>query len=115
MRFTHLLFLLPAILMASVSIQAQDVAELIINNNGTLSLPQDTELTERYSFDISSLEFSSLEDAVEYFSDFNSKYLAFRPDISNQTAHLYLQLSKRPQWTIEQWNDLLSTNVIFTK
>jgi hypothetical protein len=94
---------------------AQNHLSVLVNNNGTIALPIDQELQEVYEIDIASLEFESLEGAVEYFKELNSKYVLFRPNPDLNTAMLYLQLSKRPAWSVEQWNNLLAEVTIFTK
>lgn len=102
-------------ILAINCVSAQEIAEVIINNDGSISLPTDQELSQMYAIDITSLEFDSLEEAVDHFSEINSKYLAFRPDIENNTAYLFLQTAKRSQWSVEDWNTLLSDIKIFPK
>ena len=107
-------FILSAMLLFTFSVvKAQVAREADINPDGSIALPTEQVLSELYTVDIASLNFENLEEAVNYFSDFNSELVAIRPNLSNNTAYLFVQKSKKPDWTIEDWNDHLSELVIF--
>lgn len=113
MKCRSLFLLLTAMLLTFSIASAQSAREASINPDGSIALPTEQVLSELYTVDITSLNFENLEEAVNYFSDFNSELVAIRPNLSNNTAYLFVQKSKKPDWTIEDWNDHLSELVIF--
>ena len=101
------------ILFLGASLKAQTEKEAIINENGTIALPEDQPVSEMYAFDIASLEFTDLGEAVNYFSDLNSEYFVFRPNIADNKAYLFVQKAKEPDYTAAEWNNHLSEILIF--
>lgn len=85
---------------------------LEIEEEGNFEIPS-TNLKETYSLDISSLEFNSIDEAVEFFSEKNTDLIMFRPNADGTTATVFLQISKRPQWTVSQWNNSISDINLF--
>ena len=78
-----------------------------MKENGTFEIPC-TELREVYSLDISSLDLESFGTAIEFFSEKNTNLVMFRPNTDATTAMVFLQVSKKPQWTVSDWNDAIS-------
>ncbi|HKL40557.1 MAG TPA: hypothetical protein VJ894_07755 [Cryomorphaceae bacterium] len=94
-------------LFSSLALFAQAENTLSIQENGTFEIPS-TNLKEVYSLDISSMEFSQIEEGVEFFSEKNTDLIMFRPNADGTTATVFLQLSKRPEWTVSEWNNAIS-------
>jgi hypothetical protein len=87
---------------------AQTETPLGLNEQGVFQLPAEN-LKPIYTLTVESLEFNSLEEGVAYFADKNTEYALFRPNPSLETATLILLIEKRPDWSIADWNDYLST------
>ncbi len=93
--------------LSSLALFGQAENSLTIQENGTFEIPS-ANLKEVYSLDISSLELNSIEEAVEFFSEKNTDLIMFRPNADGTTATVFLQISRKPQWTVSDWNDTIS-------
>ncbi len=93
--------------LSSFALFGQAENSLTIQENGTFEIPS-ANLKEVYSLDISSLELNSIEEAVEFFSEKNTDLIMFRPNADGTTATVFLQISRKPQWTVSDWNDTIS-------
>ncbi|MFT4772199.1 MAG: hypothetical protein ACI9CP_000151 [Cryomorphaceae bacterium] len=92
---------------SSLTSIGQAEGSLSMKENGTFEIPS-TELREVYSLDISSLDLESFGTAIEFFSEKNTNLVMFRPNTDATTAMVFLQVSKKPQWTVSDWNDAIS-------
>ncbi len=95
------MLILPALAIGQSSIEALEPTE------GKIVLPENQDLSELYTIDISSLNFQSFEEAIEFFNSFNSNEVAFRPKTDLNTVNVYLQLKRHPDWTVADWNQEL--------
>jgi hypothetical protein len=93
--------------LSSLTLFSQTDNALEIKTNGAFEIPS-TNLQDFYSLDISSLELTSIEEAVEFFSEKNTDLIMFRPNADGTTATVFLQVSRRPQWTVSDWNNAIS-------
>ncbi len=92
---------------SSIALFGQTQNSLTIHEDGTFEIPS-TDLKEVYTMDISSLELNSIEEAVEYFSEKNTDLIMFRPNADGITATVFLQISRKPQWSVSDWNNTIS-------
>lgn len=98
---------LVCMVFSSLALFSQTKNALEIKDNGAFEIPSNN-LQDYYSLDISSLELKSIEEAVELFSKRNTDLIMFRPNADGTTATVFLQISRRPQWTISDWNHAIS-------
>ena len=99
--------ILTTMLFSSLSLVAQSENKLDLQEDGTFQIPP-TELKEAYNLDIASLNFESFEAALEYLTQKNTDLIMFRPNRDGTEATVFLQLGKKPQWTVNQWNNAIS-------
>lgn len=106
MKILKSIFLV-CMVLSSLTLFSQTDNALEIKTNGAFEIPS-TNLQDFYSLDISSLELTSIEEAVEFFSEKNTDLIMFRPNADGTTATVFLQVSRRPQWTVSDWNNAIS-------
>ncbi|MCZ4410582.1 hypothetical protein O3Q51_17330 [Cryomorphaceae bacterium 1068] len=92
---------------SSLALFGQTENSLAIQEDGTFQIPS-TNLKEVYSIDISSLELNSIEEAVEFFSEKNTNLIMFRPNADGTTATVFLQINRKPEWSVSDWNNTIS-------
>jgi hypothetical protein len=100
-------FLFATMLMVGAIVNAQTDNKIEMREDGTFRIPP-TELKEVYTLDITSLNFESFDSAVNYLSQKNTDLILFRPNGDGTEATVFLQLSKKPQWTVSDWNGAIS-------
>ena len=98
---------LVCLIFSSADLFSQSKSILKIGGDGTFEIST-TNLREFYTLDIASLNLKSTEEAVTFFSKKNTELIIFRPQADGETATVFLQLSKRPKWTVSDWNNALS-------
>jgi hypothetical protein len=81
--------------------------QAIPNGNGDLQLPTDVALADSYEF--STASFQSEEQAMEFFRLKSHSEDAFRVNMSQHEAYVYLTKKAYPNWTLTEWNNILYT------
>lgn len=96
------LFLLGSTLCA----QAQATVRASFDDSGTITLPDSPAPANMYELDISQLNFADVNEAVKFFSSFNTENAYIRPVVSHGIAVLYLRSDS--DQTVEGWNTYLT-------
>ena len=105
---TNLKLLISAVMLfLFVNLFSQTKGMINLKEDGTFEIPNN-ELSEVYHLDISSLNFNSFESAIENLSNKNTELILFRPNSDGTVATVFLQLGKKPQWTVSNWNSAIS-------
>jgi len=79
--------------------------EVKVNDKGSIVLDENSELNSHYTLNLSEFEFDSDQKAIEYFNGLNTEYVIYRPTLYQGTVQIYLQLKKKPDWTLADWNE----------
>lgn len=109
--FVHFLkFQLVAIaLIFSVSCWSQSSKQVVsLNSQGKITIPVGITNAESFLFSIENLDFATEKEAITFFSSKKFDGIIVRPQFDNQVAHLYLNKTKYPQRTWEEWKRAVS-------
>ncbi len=105
MKILFQLVILTGLACASTSAIAQTAAT--ISPEGKVVLPADQPHTDAYVIDISSYNFSTAEEVLEFLNADQSPHVAFRPLMDRNEVMVYLQTKQKPDWTTQKWNQHL--------
>ena len=93
----------------SSEIMAQSKPVATLSSNGVLQLPTNLPLAGSYQFDITSMQFATENDAVQFFAGKQYADFTVRPNFNLNKAIVMLNLSQHPSWSVQQWNAHLSS------
>jgi len=111
MAFAHFLkFQLVAIaLILSASCWSQSSKQVVsLNSQGKITVAGSITNAESFLFSIESLNFASEKEAITFFSNKKFDAIVIRPHFDSQVAHLYLNKSRYPNRTWEEWKRAIS-------
>jgi hypothetical protein len=80
-----------------------------LDKAGKVMLQKDEPLQYVNVLDLSGLDFATEESAAAYFSQKNTQLVTFDVDPVEQVVRIRIELRGRPDWTVEDWNQYLST------
>ena len=101
-RILFSLTLAAVLTFTAFTAQSQTLRQATIDDSGVISLPA-TDTPERaYQFDISDLQFASIQEAVDFFKEFNTNEAFVRPILNQGIAVLYLP--DADEKSVGQWN-----------
>lgn len=103
MKTLKQLIVLIAFLAMTTALSAQP-GSATLSAKGALVLSSDQPLQSQYALDASNFNFTTNQDAIDYFASKNSEYVSFRPSLQNNIILIYLQVKQRPDWTKADWN-----------
>ncbi len=113
MKSIRLTLVLCALFIFSTGLMAQS-SQATIGKSGAVLLSDSTPLQEAYSLDASTFNFDNADEARVYFQAVNTNLVFYRPVLNNGVVMVYLQLTKEPNWTKEDWNTYLLSNKVLT-
>ena len=88
---------------------SQSFPTAAVNSNGILQLPATEALATTYTFDLSSLSFSSEEAMTDFLRVRCTEDIVFRAFTSENKGIVSLQRKKHPNWTVADWNAALES------
>jgi len=94
-------------LLCTANVFSQSESRLELREDGSFQIPS-VDLKEVYKLDLTELNLESFEDALNLLSHKNTDLILFRPNNDGTEATVFLQLSKKPQWTVSDWNSAIS-------
>lgn len=81
--------------------------DVVLSESGTLQLPTDQPLKASYTFSIASLQLANEEAYQEFFDARSTDLIVYRVMASDAKAVIMISRSKRPEWSIIDWNQYL--------
>lgn len=81
--------------------------DVVLSESGTLQLPTDQPLKASYTFSIASLQLANEEAYQEFFDTRSTDLIVYRVMASDAKAVIMISRSKRPEWSIIDWNQYL--------
>lgn len=99
-------------LFSSFALFGQSENALSPMENGNFEIPETT-LKDSYTLNVSFLGLESFATAIAFFSEKSTDLILFRPNASGSEVTVFLQLEKKPDWSISDWNNALTELNLF--
>ncbi|MFN0031733.1 MAG: hypothetical protein ACKVOR_06205 [Flavobacteriales bacterium] len=94
-------------MLSHIPAHCQPTSNASLSAKGILQIPAAQPLRESYLFDLSTQQFSSDDELIEFISTRSGEFFSVRASAANEKVMLILNLSSHPKWTIADWNKYL--------
>jgi len=108
MKTTHFIIILLTSL-STITFSQEKTSRAQFISRSEIRLDSNSDLKEYYIADISGLNFSNAEEAVEYFNSKTDNLLSYEIDFNKKEVIVHLHIkSALPFWKLSDWQNYLN-------